>query len=227
MQPHLLRALVLAASMVSLSVLAAVMTPRTFLADQQRHAALATVVPSAFGVWAVDRSVVPVPPSPDLQRVIDETYDETLSATYRDDKGNRVMLSVAYGRNQHKGMNTHRPEVCYPAQGFRIESAAERGVLRAAGREIPVTRLVARMDARVEPITYWLVVGDRITEFGYPQRAQAIRYGLRGIVPDGMLFRVSSISGDAAQAYEIQQRFVEEMMRSLPAPAQARLLGAS
>jgi EpsI family protein len=218
---------VLAASMVSLSVLAAVMTPRTFLADQQRHAALATVVPSAFGVWAVDRSVVPVPPSPDLQRVIDETYDETLSATYRDDKGNRVMLSVAYGRNQHKGMNTHRPEVCYPAQGFRIESAAERGVLRAAGREIPVTRLVARMDARVEPITYWLVVGDRITEFGYPQRAQAIRYGLRGIVPDGMLFRVSSISGDAAQAYEIQQRFVEEMMRSLPAPAQARLLGAS
>jgi EpsI family protein len=137
------------------------------------------------------------------------------------------MLSVAYGRNQHKGMNTHRPEVCYPAQGFRIESAAERGVLRAAGREIPVTRLVARMDARVEPITYWLVVGDRITEFGYPQRAQAIRYGLRGIVPDGMLFRVSSISGDAAQAYEIQQRFVEEMMRSLPAPAQARLLGAS
>ena len=227
MQPHLLRALVLAASMVSLSVLAAVMTPRTFLADQQRHAALATVVPSAFGVWAVDRSVVPVPPSPDLQRVIDETYDETLSATYRDDKGNRVMLSVAYGRNQHKGMNTHRPEVCYPAQGFRIESASERGVLRAAGREIPVTRLVARMDARVEPITYWLVVGDRITEFGYPQRAQAIRYGLRGIVPDGMLFRVSSISGDAAQAYEIQQRFVEEMMRSLPAPAQARLLGAS
>jgi EpsI family protein len=227
MQPHLLRALVLAASMVSLSVLAAVMTPRTFLADQQRHAALATVVPSAFGVWAVDRSVVPVPPSPDLQRVIDETYDETLSATYRDDKGNRVMLSVAYGRNQHKGMNTHRPEVCYPAQGFRIESAAQSGVLRAAGREIPVTRLVARADARVEPITYWLLVGDRITQFGYPMRAVAIGYGLSGIVPDGVLFRVSSIDRNAPQAYEQHARFVEQLLRALPTTQQARLLGST
>lgn len=227
MQPHLLRALILAASMLSLSVLAAVMTPRTFLADLERHAPLASVVPAAFGEWAIDTSVVPVPPSPDLQRVLDETYDETLSLTYRDAKGNRVMLSVAYGRNQHKGMNTHRPEVCYPAQGFRIESSSQRGTLQAAGREIPVTRLVARMDTRVEPITYWLVVGDRITEFGYPQRAQAIRYGLRGIVPDGMLFRVSSVGTDAAVAYEVQQRFVQDMVRALPPAAQARLLGSS
>lgn len=227
MQTTVIRALVLAAVMSGLSALAWAMTPRTFLAELEPRTPLAAMVPATFGDWAVDRSVMPVPPSPDLQRVIDQTYDDTLSLTYRDAQGNRVMLSLAYGRNQHKGMNTHRPEVCYPAQGFRIETASERGVLRAAGREIPVTRLVARMDSRVEPITYWLVVGDRITDFGYPQRAQAIRYGLRGIVPDGMLFRVSSISKDATQAYEVQERFVSEMMRSLPAPLQARLLGSS
>ena len=227
MQTTVIRALVLAAMMAGLSALAWAVTPRTFLAELEPRTPLASMVPVSFGDWAVDRSVMPVPPSPDLQRVIDQTYDDTLSLTYRDARGNRVMLSLAYGRNQHKGMNTHRPEVCYPAQGFRLETVSERGVLRAAGREIPVTRLVARMDSRVEPITYWLVVGDRITDFGYPQRAQAISYGLRGIVPDGMLFRVSSISTDAAQAYEVQERFVSDMMRSLPAPLQARLLGSS
>jgi EpsI family protein len=124
-------------------------------------------------------------------------------------------------------MNTHRPEVCYPAQGFRIESAAQSGVLRAAGREIPVTRLVARADARVEPITYWLLVGDRITQFGYPMRAVAIGYGLSGIVPDGVLFRVSSIDRNAPQAYEQHARFVEQLLRALPTTQQARLLGST
>lgn len=219
-------AAVLALVMSGLSLLAAAMTPRTFLADLERRAPLSALVPSAFGGWAVDRSIVPVPTSPDLQRVIDQTYDEVVSTTYRDAQGNRVMLSIAYGRNQHKGMNTHRPEVCYPAQGFRIESASVRGTIRAGGREIPVTRLVARLDGRLEPITYWLVVGDRITDFGYPQRAQAIRYGMRGIVPDGVLFRVSSLDGDTARAYAIQARFVEEMMRELPPAAQVRLLGS-
>jgi EpsI family protein len=219
-------ALVLALVMAGLSVLAAAMTPRTFLADLEQRAPLTSLVPRAFGNWEVDRSIVPVPTSPDLQRVIDQTYDDVVSTTYRDTQGNRVMLSIAYGRNQHKGMNTHRPEVCYPAQGFRIESASVRGTLLAGGREIPVTRMVARMDGRVEPITYWLVVGDRITDFGYPQRAQAIRYGLRGIVPDGVLFRVSSIDGNASRAYAIQARFVEEMMRELPLATQARLLGS-
>lgn len=227
MRTNVIRALVFAAAMAGVSVLAVAMTPRTFLADLERRDPLASFVPAAFGEWAVDSSIVPVPTSPDLQRVIDQTYDEVLSRTYRDAQGNRVMLSVAYGRNQHKGMNTHRPEVCYPAQGFRIETASERGVLRAASREIAVTRLVARIDHRVEPITYWLVVGDRNTEFGYPQRAQTIRYGLRGVVPDGMLFRVSSISTDAVQAYEVHERFVSDMVRALPAPLQTRLLGSS
>ena len=59
---------------------------------------------------------MPVPPSPDLQRVIDETYDETLSATYREDKGNSVRLSVAAGRTQHKRMKKHRPGESQQAQ---------------------------------------------------------------------------------------------------------------
>lgn len=227
MQAEMLRAVILAAVMAAIAGVAVALTPRTYMAELQGRVPLASIIPSGFGEWEVDRSVIPVPPSPDLQRVIDQTYDETLSVTYRDREGRRVMLSVAYGRNQHKGMNTHRPEVCYPAQGFRIESAAQSGVLRAVDRDIPVTRLVARADSRVEPITYWLLVGDRITQFGYAMRAVSIGYGLSGVIPDGVLFRVSSIDGNPANAYETHTRFVQQLLQSLPASGQARLLGTS
>jgi EpsI family protein len=226
MNGDLVRAIGAAAAMCAASVLAVAMTPRSFLADGHGRARLAQIVPSSFGVWAVDRSIVPVPPSPDLQRVIDATYDETLALAFRNDAGERVMLSLAYGRNQHKGMNTHRPEICYPAQGFRIVRATESGTVAFDQRAVPVQRLVAQMGARNEPITYWLTVGDRITPFGYPQRWQTIRYGLRGEVPDGVLVRVSSVGADNAAAFALQQRFIQDLLAALAPGHRARLLGA-
>ena len=123
MAADLRKAALFALAMVAASLLALAMTPRHHLADAQVRERLDQIVPTSFGGWQVDRSIVPVPPSPDVQQVLDATYDETLARTYRDRLGRRVMLSLAYGRNQHKGMNTHRPEVCYPAQGFKLELA--------------------------------------------------------------------------------------------------------
>lgn len=219
------RAALAAAAMAAASLLAVAMTPREFLADQQPRERLEALVPRSFGGREVDRSIIPIPPSPDLQKVLDETYDETVALTYRHRDGQRVMLSLAYGRNQHKGMNTHRPEVCYPAQGFRIVSDTRDGSIAFDGRSIPVKRMVAAMGARNEPITYWLMVGDSITSFGYPQRWHTIRYGLRGEVPDGVLVRVSSIDADATAAFIVQQRFVKELLSALSMPQRARLLG--
>lgn len=222
----LARALLLAAVMAGASGLALWMEPRDFLADRHGREKLAALVPERFGGWQVDRSIVPIPPSPDLQRVLDATYDETLARTYRHSDGRRVMLSLAYGRNQHKGMNTHRPEICYPGQGFRIVSSTEAGKLGFQGRSIPVQRLVAAMGARNEPITYWLLVGDQITAFGYPQRWVTIGHGLRGEVPDGVLVRVSSVDDDNAGAFLLHERFVQDLLGHLSAAQRVRLLGA-
>jgi EpsI family protein len=220
------RATLYAAAMAAAALLAVVMQPREYLADLQPRARLSLIVPSGFAGWAIDTSVLPIPPSPDLQKVLDETYDETLARTYRHADGRRVMLSLAYGRNQHKGMNTHRPEICYPGQGFKLLSSTERGSLNFNGRAIPVQRLVAGIGARNEPITYWLTVGEHITEFGYAQRATTISYGLRGQVPDGMLVRVSSIDADNTAAYLLHERFVQDLLAALTPKARARLLGA-
>jgi EpsI family protein len=224
-KPDVVRACVIAALMVVASLTAVAITPRNYMSDQHERKKLVDIVPRAFGQWQVDTSIVPVPPSPDLQQVLDATYDETLALTYRNPAGQRVMLSMAYGRNQHKGMNTHRPEVCYPAQGFRLMQSSMPARLNFGDRQIDATRVVAAMGPRNEPITYWLLVGDRITQFGYPQRAVALRYGLQGVIPDGVLVRVSSVDADNSAAFATQEAFIGEMLNALAPELRARLLG--
>lgn len=212
--------------MAAACALAVAMTPRIFLADTQSREKLAQIVPTGFGDWTVDNSILPIPPSPDLQKVLDATYDETLALTFKNSAGDRIMLSLAYGRNQHKGMITHRPEICYPAQGFKLTTSVSDGAIDIRGRPLPVKRVVATMGARNEPITYWVMVGDEVTEFGYPHRWVAIRYGLQGKIPDGVLVRVSSISPDSAKAYALQDAFVKDMLAAIPAEKRHRLLGS-
>lgn len=220
------RAAVLAAVMAGACALAVAITPRVFLADLYSREKLADIVPAKFSDWSIDNSILPVPPSPDLQKVLDATYDETVALTYKNSAGDRVMLSLAYGRNQHKGMITHRPEICYPAQGFKLTGSVADGVVDINGRPLPVKRLVAAMGPRNEPITYWVMVGDEVTQFGYPHRWVAIKYGLKGEIPDGVLVRVSSISADESKAFALQDNFIQELLAGIPAAKRSRLLGA-
>jgi EpsI family protein len=225
MKSALGHATILAFILAASSALAIAITPKTFLADTQSRDRLEKVVPIRFGDWTVDNSIVPIPPSPDLQKVLDATYDETMALTYKNSEGSRIMLSLAYGRNQHKGMITHRPEVCYHAQGFKLTASVDDGVIDIAGKGLPVKRVVAAMGPRNEPITYWVMVGDEITEFGYPHRMVAIRYGLKGLIPDGVLVRVSSISANSAAAYKLQDSFIKDLLAAMPANKRHRLLG--
>lgn len=221
----LIKAGVLALLLIAAAVLAMAMTPRKFLADQQVRETLKNMVPQTFGDWTVDTSIVPIAPPPDLQAVIDATYDETLALTYRNPQGDRVMLSLAYGRNQHKGMNTHKPEVCYPAQGFKIKVSTTDSSFSIGDTVVPIKRLVTEMGQRTEPITYWLVVGNQITAFGYPQRKVSISYGLHGLVPDGVLVRVSSINPDQAGAFALQDQFIQQWLSALPPGRRSRFIG--
>ncbi|WP_457390620.1 exosortase-associated protein EpsI, B-type [Roseateles sp. P5_E1] len=226
MKGDLIRSGVLAAVMAAACAIALAITPRVFLADLKSREKLASIVPTKFAGWVVDDSILPVPPSPDLQKVLDATYDETVAMTFRSAAGERVMLSLAYGRNQHKGMITHRPEICYPAQGFKLSSGVSDGSVDIRGKPLPVKRLVATMGPRNEPITYWVMVGDEITQFGYPHRWVAIRYGLKGEIPDGVLVRVSSISADDNKAFALQDAFIQDLLAAIPPQNRSRLLGS-
>ncbi len=209
------------------SVAAVAMVPRAGVDEMTAAQALDTLFPVAFGAWHVDPDVIPVEPPAQVRQTLAESYDQTLSRTYVNARGYRVMLSVAYGGRRNQGMDLHRPEICYPAQGFAVRRETREATFEFDRHRLPVKRLVAGSGNRNEPITYWLVIGSSVASFGYGHRLALLKYGLTGHVPDGLLVRVSSIDDDEPRAFEQQDAFLREMLVALPPSFRTRVVGQS
>jgi EpsI family protein len=219
------RALWLTAAMLLGAALAYVGKPSRFLADQIGKPELETLFPKQFGTWRVDAEIPQILPAPDVQAKLDVIYNQLLSRTYVNADGQRIMLSVAYGGDQSDGTSAHRPEVCYPAQGFAITYNA-KAAQSAAGGSLAVRRLMAKLSERSEPITYWVVVGNEVATTGIEQKLAQMRYGLRGLIADGMLVRVSSIDTDRTSGHALQAAFIAELASSFPVETRGRVFGS-
>lgn len=158
-------------------------------------------------------------------RVADaKIYNQTLSRTYVNSQGGRIMLSIAYGGDQSDSMAVHKPEVCYPAQGFQILKN-KAGIFSTGEGDIPVKRLVAKQGPRIEPITYWTTVGDTVAVSGIKWKLQQMKYGLTGSIPDGLLFRISSIPADESAAYRNQDDFTRALIGAMTPEGKQRIIG--
>lgn len=219
------RALVVCVLMVAGAAAAMLALPTRQLADMVGMPNLETMFPRQFGTWRIDASMPIILPAPDVQAQLDKIYNQVLARTYVNDQGQRVMLSVAYGGDQSDATSAHRPEVCYPAQGFAILSN-QASTLAIDGRRLPVRHLVSRLGGREEPITYWIVVGDEVVTTGIGQKLAQMRYGVKGVIADGMLMRVSSIDHDPAQAFAVQSAFMVELARAVDPASRLRAFGA-
>jgi EpsI family protein len=135
------------------------------------------------------------------------------------------MLTLAYGGDQSDALKAHRQEVCYAAQGFEIK-ALKHETLALAGRQIPITRMLAVQGLRSEPVTYWLTMGDRVVQGRLERLIVQLRYGLGGEIPDGIMVRVSNISGDPQAAYRAQEQFMRALLVGIR-PADVPLLVGS
>jgi EpsI family protein len=169
------------------------------------------VVPPTFGEWHLVSNSGAAVVDPTVTRRLEDIYDQTLARTYVNAQGYAVMLSIAYGWTQSRTLQIHRPEVCYVAQGFSV-SDSEKVQLQLATGSISVMRMRSALGARVEPVTYWVRIGDLIVRGNVEQGIARMRYGLRGYIADGLLFRVSSIDGDPRRAFAIQRDFVQALL---------------
>lgn len=211
--------------MVSSAALAVALKPDHRLVDELPPLSLEDAIPKSFGDWRVDTSIMPIDPSPDLQANLDEIYSQLLARTYVNSEGERIMLSIAYGADQSgDGSQVHRPEFCYTAQGFQV-MANNVGSLVTQYGTLPVRRLLAVQGRRNEPITYWITVGDKATLPGLSRKVEQLAYGLTGKIPDGMLVRVSSISPKSESAYQLQEKFIRDMLQSMDTPNRLRVAG--
>ena len=216
--------LLVGALLVSAAGAAEWMKP-TVRAAQGKSVQLERMIPTAIGNWRIDPSVVQVQASPDVQIAIERIYDQVLSRTYVNPKGERMMLSIAYGGSQSDDLKAHRQEVCYASQGFKITELLHDSVA-FGDSTIPITRMVAVLGSRSEPVTYWFTIGDRVVLSRFERLIVQLKYGLSGEIPDGMLVRVSNISTDARGAYSAHVNFVHELIASMRKEDVPRLLGA-
>ena len=204
--------------------MASALRPTISLADERTPINLKAMVPTAFGDWQEQLNMSAAIVDPTQKELLDKIYSETLTRTYVNRAGYRIMLSIAYGKNQSDALQLHKPEVCYPAQGFAL-LAKQAGSLDLLGKPIAATRLQTRLGQRVEPITYWTVVGDHVTTGGIDKKLTEMRYALSGRIPDGMLVRVSSIDPANDNAYAMQSQFSNQMLQAIAPELRNRFAG--
>lgn len=215
----LLLVLMLAAAGMSIA-----MRPTQKIADQDEAVNLETMIPHSFGNWREEKQSSAIVIDPQQQETIEKIYSQTLSRTYVNNGGQRVMLSIAYGKEQSDELKVHRPEICYPAQGFLVVNS-QLGMLKTEFGSIPIRTLMTSLNNRSEPVTYWITVGRKAVRSGLDAKLTQLSYGLSGEIPDGLLFRVSSLTQDPQAGYEIQANFVRTLIAVLPQDARSKLMG--
>lgn len=220
-----LSSVVLGLGMMASAGAGKVLLPTHYLADSRPAGTFERLLPGAFGDWTEEKALAAAVINPSVEQALKEIYTETLARTYINRAGYRIMLSVAYGANQSDGLQVHYPEICYPAQGFEVTDK-RRDALATPWGAIPVKRLETNLSGdRYEPVTYWTTVGDTVAMGNIDKKLAEMRYRMGGQIPDGLLFRVSSIDTDAGRAFVQHTAFVNQLLAALPADTRRRLAG--
>lgn len=189
------------------------MTPDPALIDKAPD--LASVVPGRFGVWAA------VAETPQIAlAAIDaddksksQPYDQIVMRTYRNNAGQQVMMALAYAGAQQQDVKIHRPEVCYPAQGYTVTSLAPMTL-----PDGPAMRMTSKGAGREELVVYWVRIDRTRTNSGLRARWLILTEGMKGRLIDGSLFRVSVLmqAGQSqAQAEAVLKTFIQDFHQAV------------
>jgi len=217
-------AIVIAILMVAASIGAIAARPTQKLSAERAQFSLELMIPKRFGEWREESFPNLGIVNPETQALLDKLYSQILNRVYVNPEGYRIMLAIAYGGNQSGSFQAHKPEVCYPAQGYTVHEN-RRDDLDTPYGPLPVRRLFTARGARQEPVTYWFTLGDTIVLGKLQKRLVDLRFGLTGRIPDGMLFRVSSIDGNESHAFKMQDEFVNQLLQAVSPASRVRLSG--
>jgi EpsI family protein len=183
--------------------------------------------PHQLGEWSyAAASGLVLPPQDQLSKTL---YEQLMTRVYTQgdvsEDADAVMLLAAYSSQQEGRLQVHRPEVCYPAAGFTINSTRDVLVPLGNGKSIPARFLVTQRGPRIENVLYWTRVGNDFPLRWAEQRLDMAIDNLRGFIPDGLLGRVSMISPDPDAALATLDAFFRSMLGALKPPGRKMLVG--
>lgn len=184
---------------------------------------LEKVIPLTIGEWSYETQSGLVLPPPD--ELAAQLYDQTITRVYNSSTSLPIMLLIAYGSSETGMLQVHRPETCYPAGGYKLSDSIETTIPLPGGRQIPSRFFSATGSDRVEQLIYWIRIGGDFPQRWIEQREAVFRQNLQGLIPDGLLVRISAITTDRAAAEATVKRFAATMIEAAPAAGKRLLLG--
>lgn len=219
------RDLLLGALCATASAAAVAARPRHHLRLIASGVDLDKVMPRHFGAWRdTDSSGLIVPQTEGSLAA--RIYTQTVGRIYTDGD-EAVMMLIAYGGTQNDTLQLHRPESCYPAFGFTLTANRPVSVPLQKGVLVPGRALTATTAARMEQILYWTRIGEYLPNDGSGQRWAKLRSQLGGVIPDGVLVRLSNTVEDPDRALALNQRFAAAMIEATPPRFRPGLIGTA
>jgi EpsI family protein len=203
------------------------LSPARYWYDELGRPDLEQIIPRQFGEWVASDRAPALFVNPELSETLRVIYTQTLSRVYVNRKsGQAIMLSIALGIDQAGTMQLHLPEGCYRTQGLVVDSE-RREVLQSAAGPINLTRFESHSATRREPVSYWIRIGKRNIRDPLERNLARLALAAQGYVADGLLFRVSEISRDAASSFELQDRFITDLLSVVNPAERAALVGSA
>ena len=126
-------------------------------ADLLGKTQLDELMPERIGDWTYQTSSGLILPPADQLR--DKIYSHLLTRIYQRADGAEVMLLIAYSGKQDGTVQVHRPEVCYPASGYRLVSSVPHAITLPDQRTLPARYVITEGQVRNEELVYWTRIG--------------------------------------------------------------------
>jgi EpsI family protein len=214
----MLPAVVLFALSICLVSIAIAMKPTTNYATETSD--LENKIPKEFGEWKIVPQVTQQVSLVSDNNLQNQIYDDVLMRTYTNNDGAKIMLALAYAKEQRQDVKVHQPDVCYPAQGFQmLKSQLATFNISANASPIVGKNQLYSGSNHLEVVSYWVRVGDGTFLSGLQMRLKIIRDGLlKQRFDDGMLVRVSSATqsdADTEVLFKLHEKFLNDLATSV------------
>jgi EpsI family protein len=232
MKAHPVQAILASLVILGSAALAEALKPRELMASASTVPNLEVVIPRKFGQWTLVPNVGLVTPSEPAgyvrqQELSAKIYNQELGRGYVDGAGHVVMLLVAYGPIQDYRLKAHLPEVCYGAAGFRVSGKTVTKIsFDQDTGPLPISRVTTAKEGRFEPVTYWMRIGNDVVTGVFDRQMARMKYGLQGLIPDGVLFRVSTVGITEEASYRLQDQFIRDLIAAIPAQNRRFFVGS-